>query len=132
MSELSELEKRVLAELGEFWRENFPALANTVADGSGTIAEFNLVRAAFENLVEAELVVVGVAGPDPSRLDRLSKSESLAVLADLATHLRFKSEANHWTGGEQPWPELVVTETGLEKAREILAERGERWWLRSK
>lgn len=131
MSELSEVESRVLAELGEFWRENFPALTNAVAEGAGTTAELNSVKAAFESLVNADLVLVGVAGADASRLDRLSKSESLAILADLASHLRFKSEGNHWTGGEEPWPELVATETGLEKAREILADRGERWWLRS-
>jgi hypothetical protein len=130
MSELSELEKRVPAELGEFWRENFTALTSAVAEAAGTTTELNSVKAAFESLV-ADLVLVGVTGADASQLDRLSKSESLAILADLASHLRFNSEGNHWTGGEEPWPELVATETGLEKAREILAERGERWWLRS-
>jgi hypothetical protein len=52
--ELSELEKRVLAELGEFWRENFAAIANTVAEGAGTTAELNSVKAAFESLVDAD------------------------------------------------------------------------------
>lgn len=131
MGELSELEKRVLAELGEFRRENFAALTNATVAGSGTSDEFTAVRLAFESLVEAGLAIVGVDSAYPSRLDRLSKADSLTLLADIGSHLLFKSELGRWTGGREPWPELAVTEAGLVEANRILAERGERWWRRS-
>jgi hypothetical protein len=130
--ELTELEERVLAELAEFWRENFPALANAVSDGTGTDAEFESVRAAFEGLVTADLVMVGVGGVDASRLERLSKEDSQAILAQIAQHLQFKVDGSHWTGGERPWPELVITEAGHQQAKSILEKHGgERWWQRS-
>jgi hypothetical protein len=130
--ELTELEERVLAELAEFWRENFPALANTVSNGSGTDAELKSVKTAFEGLVDAGLAVIGVAGADASRLERLSKEESQSILSEMPQHLRFKSENGHWTGGQRPWPELVITEIGRKHAEAILEKHGgERWWLRS-
>jgi len=131
MEDIAELQNRVLAELGEFWRENFAALANTAGDGSGTVSELALVQAAFEGLVQADLALVGVEGNDPTRLDRLSKEESLGVLAAIEEHLQLEAETARWVGKREPRPELVITDAGREEAHRILAERGERWWLRS-
>jgi len=132
MGELSEMQNRVLSELGEFWRENLAALANTVGDGSGVASDLSAVRAAFVGLVEYGLAVVGVDVDYPTQLGRLSKPESLGVLAVIEEHLQLKAETGRWVGTREPRPELVITDAGREEANRILAERGERWWLRSK
>ena len=75
MTDAAELQNRVLSELGEFWRENFAALANTVGDGSGVASDLSAVRAAFEALVKSGLAVVGVDVDYPTQLGRLSKQE---------------------------------------------------------
>lgn len=129
--ELTELEERALAELSEFWRENFPTLANTVSDGSGTDAELQALKAAFEGLVAAGFAVVGIADDNATQLERLSKEESQAVLSEISQHLRLKPDHGHWTGGERPWPELAITDAGRAQADAILEKYGgERWWLR--
>jgi len=131
MSELSELEKRILSELAEFWRENFPALANATIGRSGKSDDLRAIQLAFESLVGADLAIVGIDHAYPSSLDQLSKAHSLRLLAEIEDHLLFTSEAGHWTGGQKPWPELAVTEAGLAEANRVLAELGERWWLPS-
>jgi hypothetical protein len=131
MTDVAELQRRVLSELGEFWRENFAALANTVGEGSGVASDLSAVRAAFEGLVETGLAVVGVDVDYPTQLGRLSKQESLGVLAVIEEHLQLSEETGRWAGKTEPWPELVITDAGREEANRILSELGERWWLRS-
>ncbi|MCZ7595256.1 MAG: hypothetical protein M5U16_10340 [Hyphomicrobium sp.] len=131
MTDVAELQNRVLSELGEFWRENFAALANTVGDGSGVASDLSAVRAAFEGLVEAGLAIVGVDADYPTQLEPLSKRESLGVLAVMEEHLQLQAETGRWVGTREPRPELMITDAGREEANRILAELGERWWLRS-
>jgi hypothetical protein len=130
MAELSEVEMRVLAELGEFESEYFPALANGVLNVAGKDRERDEIRAAFDSLVRAELVVVGTAHEASGNLEEFSKEASLALLDDIAQHLNFDASQGKWVGGE-PWPQIVITEAGLREADKIMEQRGERWWLRS-
>ena len=131
MAEMSELEMRVLAELGESRLEYFPALANGVLEVAGTDEERERIRDAFEGLVGAELAVVGIEHEAPGSLEEFSKEHSLVLLADLAQHLKFDADQGKWVGGD-PWPQLVITEVGLTEADKVLETRGWRWWLRPK
>jgi hypothetical protein len=127
--ELTELEERVLAELSEFWRENFPTLANTVTVRSGSDEELQALKEAFEGLVTADLAVVGTPHDRAPELRRLTKEESQAILSEISRHLTLKPDGGHWTGGERPWPELAITDAGRSQAESILEKRGgERWW----
>lgn len=131
MAEMSELEMRVLAELGESRLEYFPALANGVLKVTGKDEEREQIRNAFEGLVGAELAVVGMEHEAPGSLEEFSKENSLVLLADIAQHLKFDADQGKWVGGD-PWPQLVITEAGLTEAEKVLDTRGWRWWLHSK
>jgi hypothetical protein len=131
MAEMSELEMRVLAELGESRLEYFPALANGVLEVAGKDEEREQIKNAFENLVGAELAVVGIEREAPGSLDEFSKEHSLGLLADLAQHLKFDADQGKWVGSD-PWPQLVITDVGLTEADKVIETRGWRWWLPSK
>lgn len=132
MAELSDLEERILSELGEFVAENFAALTNSVLKAAGKDEEIDRVKAAFEALVQADLAVVGVAREGPASIEEFSKKDSLVLLGEIADSLRFDEGEGiwRWTGGE-PRPQLVANESGLKEAEKILEKRGgERWWER--
>lgn len=131
MIEVAEMQSRVLSELGEFWRENLAALANTVGEGSGVVSDLSALRAAFEGLVEAGLAIVGFDNDYPTNLEPLSKKDSLGVLAKIEEHLQLKPDTGRWVGTREPRPELMITDVGRAEANRILSELGERWWLRS-
>ena len=53
------------------------------------------------------------------------------MLAVIEEALQLSEETGRWAGTREPRPELVITDVGREEANRVLAERGERWWLRS-
>jgi hypothetical protein len=122
---------RILSELEEAGHENLPTIINTVMEPSGGDDERNQIRDALVGLVSADLVQMALNRGSADGLESLSKDQSLALLAGIDEHLRFKSGAGHWTGGQRPWPEVMNTEAGNEKAFEILNERGYQWWRQS-
>jgi hypothetical protein len=122
MLNLSELEMRILSELEEAGEENVPTIANTVTNVRGDQLELSEIRSALESLVRADLIRIALDGRD------MNAQESLGVLAVLETHLIFNSEGKHWTGGSEPWPDIIATRTGKETAFQILDERGYQWW----
>ena len=127
MDELTEMEMRIITELMEDW-ENLPTIANTVTLRTGEAAEKVEIKEALEKLVQADLARIALP-PSPGDEPReLSKADSLSVVADFEKHLQFDNSASYWAGGDDPLPEISLTDAGLEKAGSVLDERTERWW----
>jgi hypothetical protein len=127
MVELSEMEMRIITELIEDW-ENLPTIANTVTLRTGEESEREEIKDALEKLVVGNLARVAVSPSAGEVPQELSKEESLLVVADLEKHLKFDSSTSYWAGGEDPPPEVSLTNSGFEKAGLVLDERPERWW----
>ena len=135
MSRLSELEMRVLSELEEAGEENVAAMLNTVMHPIGDPSELADMQQALENLVRADLVRMSMDRDPTGRLRDLSVDESLDVIADLTSGLRFNSATMYWADTRHsgppfgdPFPYIVNTDTGKEKGFEVLDERGDQWW----
>jgi hypothetical protein len=132
MLESQELEQRILTELEEAGEENIPTLINTILMPAGDPEEAASMGQALAALVNEDLVRVAIDRDKSRRWRKLSKSESLAIIAQIQDHLKFKSSGMHWTGGERPWPNIVSTAAGKTRGREILDERGYQWWRQKK
>jgi hypothetical protein len=137
MSELSELEMRVLSELEEAGEEDVVTMMMTVMPPTGQASEVDDMQRALESLVRADLVRMSMDRDTTGRLKALSKDESLSAIADLKSQLRFMGE--NWVDTRysgppfgDPFPYIVDTEAGKEKAFQILEQRGYQWWRRRK
>jgi hypothetical protein len=135
VSALSELEMRIVSELEEAGEEDIVTMMNTVVQPAGDIRELADVQQALENLVRADLIRMSMDRDATGRLRDLSASESLDVIADLNSGLRFKGDKRLWTDTRQsgppygfPFPYIVNTASGKKKGFEILEERGYQWW----
>jgi hypothetical protein len=136
---LSELEFRILSELEEAGAEDVVTMMVTVMQPTGDVGEVHDMQRALENLVQVDFVRMSMDRDASKRLRRLSKAESLDVIADLQSGLRFDGDQRSWkdtrhTGPPygSPFPYIVATEIGKEKAFEILDERGYQWWRAKK
>ena len=127
MDGLSEMEMRIVTELMEDW-ENIPTIANTVTLRTGEDAERREIKEALEKLVQADLVRIALPSSAGGESQELSQVDSLAVVAELETHLQFDSSISHWAGGDDSLPEICLTDTGFEMAGSVLDARPERWW----
>src|SRR5437016_4876766 len=125
MTPLSELEMRVLSELEEAGEENISAMMNTVIQPRGEASELLEMQRALMSLVQADLVRMSMDRDASRRLRDLSKHESLEVIADLPSGLRFNRERMLWTDTRHsgppygdPFPYIVNTKSGKEKGFE--------------
>ena len=133
MTDLTEMEQRVLAELEEFWEENVFAMLNTIIEPTGDIQEVVSLQSALMDLVERDYAVMGTEGFVPSEPERLGKQASLDLLTRLGEWFRFDREDLHWTLSKgdikkERIPVIFSTVMGRNKAVEILTERGYQWW----
>jgi hypothetical protein len=128
MLEIEEVELRILCELQEAGEENVPTLLNTTMPRSGDPSELLQVQRALENLMRADLVRTAIRSNPPSKLQAMSKNDSLAALVDLQLSVGFRQSDQHWTGIRDPWLEIVATDAGLGRADEILQQYGYQWW----
>jgi hypothetical protein len=133
MTDLTEMEQRVLAELEELWEENVFAMLNTIVDPTGDAHEVALLQRALQGLVERDYVTMGLEGFAPRNPEELGKSASLELLAGLDKWFRFDVADPHWTlrRGDikkERIPVIYMTEAGRQKASEILTQRGYQWW----
>ena len=135
MTELSELEMRILSELEELWNENVPAMMNTVMKTTGNMSEVAQIQEALRNLLRQDLIEMHLSSI-PSGFVRQSSDEAADLIDGLSTHLNFVEESRYWTDDRMsgppyfqiPVPEIVRTEKGREKGFELLDERGYQWW----
>lgn len=143
LSDLSELELRILAELEEAGLENIPTLAITVTDVEGVPVDWLPMKDALTKLISADLVRVSLDNSHANRVRTLksgmqlsdlarrgarpwamSKEDSLAILAEADAALT--ADPEYKTG----WVDILVTDAGHGMSRRILERRGYRWWQR--
>jgi len=139
MPELSETEMRILSVLEELEYENVPAMMNTVMQPAGDVGELAEMQWALENLVQRDYAIMTMDLDSSGKFRRLSKDESMEVIADLRSGLRFNGDRTLWidTRRKGPpfglaFPFIVSTHSGRVKGREILEERGYQWWRAEK
>ena len=128
-----EMQSRVLAELEEMRFDNVFALLNTVLNPTNDLAEVIAFSDAISVLINDGYIVIGTAANSPRDEIVFASAEGLQFAAKLNSWFRFDSDRNIWTysGGDlrrARIPFLLITERGLRRSREILTERGYRWW----
>lgn len=123
----TELQERLLSELQEAGEENLPTLANTVLS-SGEAAGIAELTEALSQLIHSEQVSVAIETQEGENLEELSHEQSQNFIGQLEKHLVWRAMHNSWTGGLRPWPLIVTTNKGKERAQAILDERGYRRW----
>ena len=135
MYELSELEMRILSELEEAGEEDIVTMMLTVAEPTGDRRDVEEMQSALDSLVRLDLVRMSMDRDTSGRLRDLSRADSLEVIADLKSRLRFDSKKAIWVNAQRsgppfddPFPYIVNTKAGKEKGFEILDERGYQWW----
>jgi hypothetical protein len=135
MTELTEMEQRILAELEELWEENVFAILNTIIDPAGDAQEVVLLQQALKGLVERDYVAVGYEGFAPRAPEKLGKDASLILVSNLEDWFRFDAASSYWTLSrgdikEERIPVIFSTTEARKKADQILSERGYQWWRR--
>jgi hypothetical protein len=135
MSELSELEMRILSELEEAGEEDIVTIIATVTSATGDIGEVEEIQRTLESLVKGDLIRMSMERDVSGRLADLSKDASLRAIAELGSTLRFDSEKKYWADMRHSgppfgdaFPYIVNTEPGKKKGFEILDARGYQWW----
>jgi hypothetical protein len=126
---------RVLSELEESGQEDVVTMINTVMPPTGEKSELVGLQRALKNLVQADYVTMSMDLDSSRKFRSLSGPESLDVIADLESGLRFDNETKLWTDTrhEGPpyrlaFPYILNTVAGKEKGFQILDERGYQWW----
>jgi hypothetical protein len=132
---MSELEKRVLSILEEFEYENVSTMMNTVMQPAGDMSELAQMQQALKALILVGFISMCMDLDASGRFKRLSQEESLDVIADLGSGLRFDADRALWTDTRYKgppfglrFPFMLATKEARAKGREILEERGYKWW----
>jgi hypothetical protein len=132
---MSELEKRILSILEEFEYENVSTMMNTVMQPAGDASELADMQRALKALVLADFISMCMELDASGRLKPLSQQESLDVIADLGSGLRYDSDRGLWTDTRHKgppfglaFPFMLATKDARAKGRDILVERGYQWW----
>jgi len=129
---VDELAMRILSELEEAGAENVTSTMNTVMTATGDNAELDKTQSALESLIQTDLVRIAYRESNSTRLKAVSKDESASAVQAMKPFITFRSSDRLWVWDRaQPRAEILVTDLGLAKAREILEERGYQWWRQS-
>jgi hypothetical protein len=143
LSDLSELQWRILAELEEAGMENIPTLAITVTDVEGVPVDWSAMRTALIGLINFDQVRVSLSASHADRIRTLksgvqlaeiakrragpwsmSKEESLGLIGEIDAALAADPEY------KMSWLDIVTTDAGNETSERILDRRGYQWWER--
>src|SRR5262245_4021301 len=122
MSALSKLERDILAFLEEAGEEHISSLLNTAKRCRGSADEVHSYRGALKALIDADLIELARdKGKRLRKLISLPKSESLLILADLDSHLKWSISDQLWQDvSPSPGIDVVITDAGMTAALEIL------------
>ena len=133
MTELTEVEQRVLAELEEVWEQNIYTMLNTIIEPKGDPGEVEALQEALKGLVKRGFVTVGFEEFSPRNQAKLDKQAALELVSHLGDWFRFDAGTSFWTLSkgdfrEVRYPVIFSTAEAREKAFQILDERGYQWW----
>jgi hypothetical protein len=136
---IRELADRILLELEEAGEENIPTILNVVNDRHGVHKELEDLQVALVNLVQSGHVRMAVERDRNGLLQDADVDTSLRVISELPDYIRFDSDRGRWTNARikgPPFPEAfpyaVHTPVGKLAGRQLINERGYRWWRPSK
>lgn len=120
------LARLILANLEEAGEDDLAALLNTITSGRGSIEELVTFIATLAELIETDLLFIATRREDVSRQwIRLSKSESLDLVARLETLMRWYSKDRLWNIPQNTFrPHVVLTDAGVLAARRVLDQDG--------
>jgi hypothetical protein len=143
LSDLSELQWRILAELEEAGIENIAALAATVTDLEGVPVDWQSMKMALIGLINFDQVRASLRASHANRIRTLksgvqlaeiakrgagswpmSKEESLGLIDEVDAALTADPEY------KTSWIDIVTTDVGKETSERILDRRGYQWWKR--
>lgn len=135
MSDLGEIELRILALLEELGSEDIATLMTMVHEPKGSEEEVAQFQEAARRLIEQGYVDL-LMESQPTGEVQLSTEDALAEVEALPSHLYFNVEGNHWSDDRiqgPPYfqiqlPELARTDLGLAAGARVLDERGYEWW----
>jgi hypothetical protein len=133
MSDLTEIEQRILCTLEEAGQENVFRLINTILRPSGDDREVLELKRALKGLVERDFALMGWYGPHPNPAEKQPKEQSLAFLEGIEEWFSFDTNDNLWglskgTYGKIKCPAVFATRPARDVAFKILDERGYQWW----
>jgi hypothetical protein len=136
MNMLSELQQRILAELEEAGEDDVPTLMNAVMSVTGAPSDIGEFKAALVKLCDREFICMSNKQSKPlGKLACLSLEKTKAEVAKISAFLIFDDARHRWIDGRRvappyltPFPMVVLTENGLNIARQLLDERGYQWW----
>ena len=133
MTDLTEMEQRILAELEECGEQNVFSMLNTIVDPKGDATEVTLLQQALQGLVQRDYVIMGLEGIVRRNPEELGKAASLELLSQLGDWFRFDVVDPHWTLSKgdfrnERYPAIYSTAAGRKQAVEILTQRGYQWW----
>lgn len=125
-----EIQARVLAEVEECAAEQeLVALLNTVIDETqGRPEEVALFREAMEQLIDKGLVLMAPENEPGQQTVEVDAAQSRAMLSKILGSLYFGSDDLHWTLDPFVYTYAVLTDAGRLAGKEVLGERGYRWW----
>lgn len=133
MTDLTEYQQRILAELDETWEDNVFSLMNAAMQPAGAATEVFEFVAAIKDLIDRDFALLGWETFHPRNRSLLEKSPSIDLTSKLPDLFHFHDDAQLWKlrGGDMRkdrYPIVAVTDQGHEWGRGILNRRGFRWW----
>jgi len=126
MSSLTSLQRRILVALEEAGEENFTALTNTVNKPLGLPAELRHMQDALKELLEAGLIQMAESRDVASRMwVPVPMATASVLIGALETACTWSQRENLWIWNRGPVRlQVLITEAGKERSREILSKEG--------
>jgi len=126
MYALTDLQRHILANLEEAGEDDISALTNTVKKRSGSPEEIDEMGLALVGLIHCGFVGISRDRDAASRRwSPLAKDVAIGLIVELRSFFSW-SEASHlWTWRkDSPRVQVILTDSGLARARKILSEDG--------
>ena len=136
MIDIAEAEQRVLAALEEAQEDSITAVLNMIIEPTGDNEEIILYDSVAKSLIDRGFIRLAIArGVDGKLLDE-TVDQSLLLFSNFLHNFLFDAERRIWTlaydrgfgADRKPFPNFVLTKSGLEASISVLKKRGWMWW----
>src|ERR1700694_379980 len=126
MDNLTDLKRRILAELEEAGEEDVAALINSFAKRRGAADEIDQRSTRLASLLHSNFLEISRSRDKVSlRWAPLPQEESQALVSDLRSCFQWSDRDHLWNWRkDRPRAEAILTNAGLVEARKILSEDG--------